>query len=80
MRRGFLQLYFFFLPHIGKGSDYSIPSLGSLCTVHSSFEQWSNFAWVFVPQGKQLKVLLHPYVRSDGFHAPDCMDGIESRC
>jgi hypothetical protein len=30
------------------------------------------------PQGKQLKVLLHPYVLSDGFHAPDCMDGLKA--
>jgi hypothetical protein len=43
-----------------------------------SFVQWSTFAWVFVPQGKQLRPILP--LLSGGSHEPDCMDEMESRC
>ncbi len=60
VRIGFFQLYFFFLPHVGNGSNY--PSLFyhfcGLC--NPSFVQWNTFAWVFVPQGKQLTSYSYP--------------------
>jgi len=37
VRIGFLQLYFFFSPHLGNGSNFSILILSFLCTVQSLF-------------------------------------------
>jgi hypothetical protein len=75
VRIGFLQLYFFFLPHVANGSNYSILILSFLCL----FRAVEYLCMGLCAPRQTVNVLFLPLL-SGGSHEPDCMDEIESRC
>ncbi len=79
VRIGFLHLYFFFLPHVGNGPNFSILILSFLCTVQSLLCAVEYLCMGLCAPRQTVNVLFLPLL-SGGSHEPDCMDEIESRC
>jgi hypothetical protein len=72
VRIGFLQLNFFFLPHVGNGSNFSILILSFLCTVQSLFCAVEYLYMGLGARRQTVNVLFLPLL-SGGSHEPDCM-------